>query len=343
MNRFQLCAALTLSAILFGCGGGGSGSGGDPEATPTPTPTPTPTATPTPIPASGKIAFLSTRTAENPQENVWVMNADGTGATQIAPAITVGDVSDVVEAKFSPDGKKIAYADKRMGFIGIIDLAMTKRDIIWQESASDNSYTYLGGLTWSPDATKIAFHSNRENGVRLDNIHIYVVNTDGSSVSKTRLTNVAANDTSPSWSPNGTQILFASTRDKSTQVYVMNADGTNQTRLTNTTSDPAAEGDFRPVWSPDGNRIAFTRFRQTGPLSSASYLYTMNSNGSGQTQVLTFGLGGGNWCWSPDGRKFAFDSPVSGTTMGIFTANADGSGIVPITDASSANTAPTWR
>jgi Tol biopolymer transport system component len=91
---------------------------------------------------------------------------------------------------------------------------------------------------WSPDGTKIAFASSRDGSY-----DVYVMNADGSNV--TRLTTNAAEDGfyavsvnevyyGLSWSPDGTQLVFISRRDGSLEVYRMNADGTAQTRLTNT-------------------------------------------------------------------------------------------------------------
>src|SRR5205823_1094199 len=73
---------------------------------------------------------------------------------------------------------------------------------------------------------KIAFASDRS-----DNFEIYVMNGDGSEL--TRLTDNPATDVSPSWSPDGTKIAFVSSRDGNPEIYVMSADGSGQTRLTN--------------------------------------------------------------------------------------------------------------
>jgi TolB protein len=75
---------------------------------------------------------------------------------------------------------------------------------------------------------------------------------DGSDPVK--LTDNAARDNQPAWSPDGRRIAFTSNRDGNQEIYVMNADGSNEIRLTN---DPA--DDAHPSWSPDGRRIAFHR------------------------------------------------------------------------------------
>ncbi len=76
------------------------------------------------------------------------------------------------------------------------------------------------------------------------------MNTDGSGL--INLTNNPANDNCPSWSPNGTKIAFATTRDSNLEIYVMNANGSG---LINLTENPA--DDFRPAWSRDRNPAAF--------------------------------------------------------------------------------------
>src|SRR3972149_3275713 len=92
---------------------------------------------------------------------------------------------------------------------------------------------------------KIAFVSIRDG-----NYEIYAMNADGSG--QTRLTNNAATEYGPAWSPDGTKIAFWSDRDGNWEVYAMNADGSGQTRLTNNSAWDAA-----PAWSPDGTKIAF--------------------------------------------------------------------------------------
>ena len=107
---------------------------------------------------------------------------------------------------------------------------------------------------------QIAFSSDRDG-----NFEIYVMDTDGKN--QRRLTNSLRDDRSPSWSPDGQRIAFTSSGKNRSgvgghppivvgelpHIYVMDADGKNQQRLTN---NPFAE--WEPSWAPDGQRIVFT-------------------------------------------------------------------------------------
>src|SRR5262249_17792051 len=93
----------------------------------------------------------------------------------------------------------------------------------------------------------------------------------------------------PSWSPGGREIAFASTRDGNNNVYVMNADGSNQSRLTTNAAD-----DWYPSWSPDGSKLAFTSNRDGN-----TETYVMNTDGSGQTRVTFNGAIDGAPNWQP--------------------------------------------
>ena len=94
-------------------------------------------------------------------------------------------------------------------------------------------------------ASKIAFGSTRD-GVN----QIFVMNRDGSNVH--RLTSGPAINTTPTWSPSGTQIAFTSARTGDPAIYIIGADGSNLQRLT---SDGYAD---RPTWSPAPfNEIAY--------------------------------------------------------------------------------------
>jgi Tol biopolymer transport system component len=91
-----------------------------------------------------------------------------------------------------------------------------------------------------------------------------------------RLT-LTTGDSRAHYSPDGTKIVFQSTRDGQAEIYVMNSDGSGQTRLTENSA-----ADTAPSWSPDGTRILFTSLRD-GPMSPA--LYVMTADGKNQTRV----------------------------------------------------------
>ena len=111
----------------------------------------------------------------------------------------------------------------------------------------------------------------------------------------------------PVWSPDGRRIAFWVRRDGSKEVYVVNADGSGQRRLTRDARFFAT-----PVWSPDGRTIAF----EGGPYGTNG-VYVMNADGGGQRRLARDGQ---TPAWSPDGRTIAFFSGAK-----IYLMNADGS------------------
>ena len=112
----------------------------------------------------------------------------------------------------------------------------------------------------------------------------------------TRLTQHSADDRSPAWSPDGTQIAFMSNRDGNYEIYVMAADGSQPTRLTQHSAD-----DWDPAWSPDGTQITFHSYRDDILLSG---IYVMAADGSQPTRLTQHG--GLDPAWSPDGTQIAF-------------------------------------
>lgn len=130
------------------------------------------------------------------------------------------------------------------------------------------------------------------------------------------------------------KIAFSSKRDGNPEIYLMETDGTNQTRLTN---NPAY--DDQPSWSPDGSRIAFISDRDGN-----FEIYSMNTAGSDLRRLTNNPAGDGFPAWSPDGSKIAFTSGDlrDTSTFEIYVMNADGSNRTRLTNNSVVDAVPAW-
>ncbi|HET8852577.1 MAG TPA: LpqB family beta-propeller domain-containing protein [Ktedonobacteraceae bacterium] len=114
-------------------------------------------------------------------------------------------------------------------------------------------------------------------------------------------------------------------------LYVMNADGSSQIRLTSTPLDRSS-----PDWSRDGRQIAFA-----GGTQNNQQIYVANADGSNATQITHDTFDNGGPSWSPDGRKIVFSSNRDGTYQ-LYITNADGSGIVRVTHDAAFDGRPSW-
>jgi TolB protein len=111
------------------------------------------------------------------------------------------------------------------------------------------------------------------------------------------------------------RVVFTSTRDGRREIYVMNADGSRQVRLTDNAGD-----DVAPTWSPDGTRIVWTSSRG----GSALQLFTMSRDGSDIRQLTNQPGATAFADWSPDGRRIAYHAPRGDGNWDIWVINADG-------------------
>lgn len=226
----------------------------------------------------------------------------------------------------------------------------------------------------SPDNTKIAFVSRRDN-IRGE---IYVMNINGSNV--IRLTNNTSWDMHPTWSPDGTKLAFVSDRDGQRNIYIMSApDGSKVTRVTSN-----ARNDDSPCWSPDGKEIVFSSELGSSSQTPVPRLYKVKVDGSDQvlisktvneheiepswsskniiaytrsdatsaqiytmkpdgTQItkLTDGKGGWHPCWSDIGDKIAFVSDRS-NSLRIYTMLADGTKLQQLITTTNVEFEPDW-
>ena len=242
---------------------------------------------------NGKIAFV--RGADNNSE-IYVMDGDGSGQTRLTSNVDF----DTLPA-FSPDGRHVAFTSRRD----------VNDEIYVMEPKDDDGDGNGDNLTritnspvnefqpaFSPDGNRIAFTSNGDG-----NNEIYVMNADGSN--PTRLTNNLVIDSRSVFSPDGEKIAFSRREPASPDpsrraddIYVMNANGTDQTRLTF-----GSRADTHANFSPDGEKIAFTSARDGN-----SEIYVMNADGSSQTRLTSNNATDEFPTFSPSGEKMAKSS-----------------------------------
>jgi len=151
---------------------------------------------------------------------------------------------------------------------------------------------------------------------------------------------------SPEWSPDGSKIAFAASRDRDarSEIFTINPDGSDKKQLAD---EKGGTGARMLSWSPDGKRIAFTIFRTDG----SDGIYVMDEDGA-NPRFVTEGL---DPQWSPDGRRLVFcrgpfpvlqslprGSKDNRDKSSIWVANSDGTAATAIMDENSMSRFPQW-
>jgi Tol biopolymer transport system component len=242
--------------------------------------------------------------------DICVVNEDGTGLINLTNSPDVYDIHPV----WSPDGSRIAFASSRTvatnadGNIEIFVMNADGSNVTQQTFTTAGLGQFVNSYepSWNPSATQLVFEGWRASGFP----QIIRINVDGVG-NETVLTDPSdfASKFEPDWSPDGTKILF--TRSLGQQdIYVINADGSQETNLTPDTPGSDQRG---AVWSPDGARFAFTDTRFWSIPDFNTEIFVRNADGTGEVQVTDHPSIDEEPSWSPDGTEIAFSSARGGS------------------------------
>ena len=288
-----------------------------------------------------RISFQSTPDSTAGCDQIYVMNADGSGKRRVSNGL-----GKTTCAYFYDNDRRVLYAsthgagshcppgpDFTSGYVWPLD----DYDI-WtaRPDGSDlqrltNTPGYDAEATLSPDGRTIVFTS-----VRDGDLDLYTMRTDGSNLR--RLTTELGYDGGAFFSHDGRLIVYRAdhpeteaaqadyrrvlargqVRPSRMELWVMNADGSNRHRITS-----LGGANFAPYFTPDDRRIIFSS-NHLNPRARNFDLFLVNVDGTGLERVTTHHDFDGFPMFSPDGRKLVFASNRNGTVAGetnIFVAD----------------------
>ena len=217
-----------------------------------------------------RIVYVSNQ--EGPRD-LWLMDGDGKNPKRLTTDKRWYDHPD-----WSPCGKRVVCTSNHDGAnnndIWLFEIATATWERLTDDTGSDSF------PAWSPDGRQIAFASTRGG-----NEDIWVL--DLATKSTRQLTTAPGRDFAPAWSPDGSKIAFVADRatdlvdrvssKPDLDVWIMNADGSNPTRVTGTWTD-----DRCVAWAPDGKALIYCASRID---EGAERLMVVSPNGHGAHKV----------------------------------------------------------
>lgn len=293
-----------------------------PTVTPLPTLTHTPTITPTPLALSGGLVLFVAEDPTGPR--LALISTD----RQTAPVfLPLEGRSPAV----SRDGKQVAFVTQVNNVLQTIHVADLHGD------GKTILLTAQGGINdspaWSSTGQWIAYaHRAAIPAAQLykDNWDIYISPADGSSAYN--LTQSAANETDPIYSPDGQTLAYVSDASGFPEIVLYHFE-TKTTEPITHTGKPKQD----LSWSPDGTKIAFTSTDANG----ASDLFVVDI---GTREMLGLAIDpalDSHPAWSPDGTQLVFQSNRRGTS-GLYVMNAAGDWVTELTPLDVTASDPVW-
>ncbi|MFN2594901.1 MAG: TolB family protein [Actinomycetota bacterium] len=262
------------------------------------------------------IAFSSDRDASAGEMHLWRVNPDGSGLAQL----TTGAGQDDENARWSPDGKEIAFQRSEGASYDIwVTAADGSEQIALTRSAGDET-----NPAWSPNGKRILYDhwAGSENfGSGLSSL--WTMRADGSHQRR-----LVRHGEAGDYSPDGTRIVFSALRPNGLWALRTIRQGASHSR---TFIAPGGADAYDPAWSPDGHWIAYGVVDcSTNPQCDLD-IYVVQPSGKGNQLVTTNGY---QPRWSPDGTQLTFTESI-GVSDDVMTVGRDGTGLTDVTPGTS--------
>jgi Tol biopolymer transport system component len=261
------------------------------------------------------LAFLSARNEGKTQ--IWLLNRSGGEAQHLTD--TPQDVDDFV---WSPDSKRLVIilrdpSEEELATAKTKDKENEKEDAADKDKEKDKKPKTR--KPWVID--RLQFKTDEVGYLDRRRAHLYVL--DLATKNLTQITSGDYDDAQPAWSPDSTQIAFASNRSKpdpdrtyNTDIWVVAANNTDKgAQLTQITTNPG--DDAAPAWSPDGKLIAYTTQLDPHLFQYATHHLAVSPAAGGPARVLTqsFDRNATEPRFSPDGQSIYFVADDDGTQI----------------------------
>ena len=236
-------------------------------------------------------------------------------------------VLNASDPAWSRDGRWLTYRKSSTGAIWISDASgQNGREL----ARAENELFGNSGPRFSPDGREIAYAASRGGPAG----ELESVNLDSGGVRQ--LTHDGASVLSPAWSADGRFIYFASSRGGAPNIWKIAEKGGELEQITSGQGD-----DVQLDISADGKRIVFSTFRSSVNLAELD----LGPGGQKSSRLLVADLARSQYgpAYSPDGKHLAYFSVLKGVEReGIWLANSDGSGPVPLVEDGGVNVFPRW-
>jgi Tol biopolymer transport system component len=192
--------------------------------------------------------------------------------------------------------------------------------------------------SFSPDGSRIAMTARRPVAGERGSEDIYLIPTSGGETAGlTRLTDDPAADDEANWSPDGTLIVFMSTRQGNPGLYVMGADGSNQHAVLSDEFD-----NEWPCFNPQNPNLVAFQSNRGAENATDTDIFTLDTTTQTITQLTDSPARDGSPSWSPDGTRILFHSDRAGD-FDIWSIQPDGGGVGQVTNDASSDGYPVWR